>query len=88
MLTKKQLEKAVVCHQFDLCYGCPLRTVPHKCLFEHTAYTALKYREMLERIQYVSMENGKCCPVCGAPQGSGHIESCELAVLLADSGDR
>ncbi len=87
MLTKKQLLDAVKCDA--TCQNCSLiRVGEYKsdCIPE-IAKTALAYREMLERIQFLATQvydndhiAEDCCSICG---GQGyHEDDCELAALL------
>jgi hypothetical protein len=93
VLTKKQLEDAARCHE-TWCAACSCEKTGGRlfaCL-EQAARTALTYREMLERLEWI-LENrifviGKgsvvqqYCPICGKNESKGHAPNCELAALL------
>jgi hypothetical protein len=88
MLTKKQLKDAARCcgGLCELCSCNKTRMAYQDCIRE-AAQTALAYREMLERIQFLATQvydndhiAENCCSICG---GQGyHEDDCELAALL------
>lgn len=88
ILNKKQLEDAIKCRDFNTgCYDknkklCSAGRVG-MCT-ENAAYTALAYREMLERLEFSNLTwEGAECYICA---GKGeHEEGCELAALLKES---
>lgn len=80
MLTKKQLENALTCQDRD-CNMCSLFVAGGYCATP-AAQTALAYREMLERLEYVCAGH---CPVCGWYMT--HRDNCKLAALLREGGD-
>ena len=84
MLTKKRLLDAVKCDA--TCQNCSLiRVGEYKsdCIPE-IAQTALAYRDMLERLEWVHTDNTYAvyCPICGWEKSCGHKPDCELAALL------
>jgi hypothetical protein len=88
MLTKRQLEDAAKCPQNGLCTKCEMdcvRTLYNGyfdgCISE-AAQTALAYREMLERLEWVDNDY---CPICWQYKANGHAADCELAALLRKS---
>lgn len=101
MLTKRQLEDAAKCPQNGLCTKCEMDCVRtlyngyfgrrlQGCISE-AAQTALAYREMLERLEWVEVgeREGKqemipaiLCPSCDNWKEEGHAADCELATLL------
>jgi hypothetical protein len=82
MLIKKQLEDAASCSAQD-CRKCSVKKYTGVCgsghCTEEAAQTALAYREMLERLEWVDNDY---CPVCWQYKSKGHKPDCELAVLL------
>ena len=53
-----------------------------KCV-EESAKTALAYRAMLERLEWIETPYvGTPCPVCGNLKHMGHAADCELAAML------
>ncbi len=87
MLTEKQLKDATKCEQKAMCHTCAMANGQGTadCTMR-TAKTALAYREMLERLEWVydQQRNRMVCPVCGAIKAwqPTHIKNCELAALL------
>jgi len=80
MLTKKHLQDASNCEKMK-CKKCSMNDVCYETVFSCTnalAQTALAYREMLERLEWVAAE----CPICGRIDYLGHAPDCELAKLL------
>jgi len=80
MLDKKQLEKIMVWEQE------PLTMIG--VYAKEAAKTALAYREMLERLEWI-MTRDTCagewvewCPECENRKTDGHKPNCELAALL------
>ena len=62
MLMKKQLEDAARCTIID-CEDCSVPCIPTPIRSNKaSARTALAYREMLERLEWV--DNGDYCPIC------------------------
>lgn len=80
MLTKKQLEDAARCDG-RTCTECRGTNKSMGCIME-AAQTALAYREILERLEYVCAGH---CPVCGWYMT--HRDNCKLAALLREGGD-
>lgn len=89
MLTKKQLKDASRCcgGLCELCSCNKMRTTYHDCI-RGAAKTALAYREMLERLEWI-MTRDTCagewvewCPECENRKTDGHKPNCELAALL------
>lgn len=81
MLSKKQLEDAAECMSHD-CESCGVREFAGGCCQIATAQTALAYREMLERLEWVDNDY---CPICWQYKANGHANDCELAALLKES---
>lgn len=89
MLSKKQLEDAAKCGQ-NSCGDCKCDGFETGDCVENAAKTALAYREMLKRLEYVK-DTGriggaiyKFCPNCGVSELNGHTADCELAALLKE----
>ena len=86
MLTKKMLEDAANSNCKD-CHKCKMIDFEgmESCI-HRTAQTALVYRTMLERLEYVSdvSEYYSTCPICGESERNGHKPDCELAALLKE----
>jgi hypothetical protein len=81
MLTKKQLEDMANCANHG-CDSCTAKdTVGGACQIA-SAQTALTYREMLERLEWVDNDY---CPICWQYRANGHANDCELATLLNES---
>ncbi|GAA0774524.1 hypothetical protein GCM10008908_24500 [Clostridium subterminale] len=92
MLDKEQLLKTQKCIEQKSSFGC--RKCENFKNEECPAYekdlieTTLKYRDMLEKLQFVQnsgMIGGaiyKFCPICGSANINGHKKDCELAKLL------
>jgi hypothetical protein len=98
ILSKKQLEDAAKCCKNEMDTengGCLCRLqevcggVPAICA-EKVAQTALAYRAMLERLEWVRGSQRvtgalyKFCPICGEAESHGHKPHCELAALLKE----
>jgi len=87
LLTKKQLLDAAKC--CSECYECACEMVGYR--YEHcikaTAETALAYRKMLERLEWIEHKDWlvECCPFCKKGKNQGHAPDCELAKLLKGS---
>ena len=84
MLTKKQLQDAANCEVLK-CKTCSMDSVCYETVFSGTnalAQTALAYRVMLERLEWVDNDY---CPICGQYKANGHANDCELAALLKES---
>jgi hypothetical protein len=81
MLTKRQLEDAAECMSHD-CESCGVREFAGGCCQIATAQTAIAYRVMLERLEWVDNDY---CPICGQYKANGHANDCELAALLKES---
>lgn len=88
MLTEEQLQALVGCGEKEDCIGetCPMFET---CDNDYTnrgaaeaAKTALAYRVMLERLEWVDNDY---CPICGQYKANGHANDCELAALLKES---
>ena len=86
MLTKRQLEDAAECMSHD-CESCGVREFAGGCCQIATAQTAIAYREMLERLEWVHTDNTYAvyCPICGWEKSCGHKPDCKLASLLKES---
>ena len=84
MLTKKMLEDAARCKVME-CIRCTMKhdNGQDGCLAE-VAQTALAYRAMMERLEYVTAGSLITCPVCGLSPALGHMKNCELAALLKE----
>jgi hypothetical protein len=86
ILTKKQLEDAAKCEELMICKmpcaECALSNIePDKRCVEIVATEALKYREMLERLEFSNLTwDGAECAICGGK--NEHEADCELAKLL------
>ena len=87
MLTKKQLKDAARCcgGLCELCSCNKTRMAYQDCIRE-AAKTALAYREMLERLEWIEHKDWlvECCPFCKKGKNQGHAPDCELAKLLKD----
>jgi hypothetical protein len=97
MLTKKQLEDAATCNTDKLCSQC---SIPDCNIFKDKldcisgiAQTALAYRKMLERLEWVEVGEREVerkmvpailCPSCDSWKEEGHKPDCELAALLKE----
>lgn len=86
ILNKKQLEDAIKCRDFGT--GCCDKN-KKRCsaggvgmCIENAACTALAYRDMLERLEWVDNDY---CPICWQYKANGHANDCELAALLKES---
>lgn len=77
MLTKKQLEDAARCTIID-CEDCSVYCVNTIEVTRRTARTALAYRDMLERLEWIN----NCCPICRQYKTNGHAPTCKLTALL------
>ena len=77
LLTKRQLEDAVRCTSID-CEDCSVYCVNTIEVTRRTARTALAYREMLERLEWVN----NYCPICRQYKTNGHAPTCKLTALL------
>jgi hypothetical protein len=86
MLTKRQLEDAAECMSHD-CESCGVREFAGGCCQIATAQTAIAYRVMLERLEWVYNGGAQECPWCQNSKGAGHSDDCELAALLKESED-
>ena len=93
MLTEKQLQALVGCGEKEDCTGetCPMfetcdNDYTNKVAAE-AAQTALAYREMLERLEWIEHKDWlvECCPFCKKGKNQGHALDCELAKLLKGS---
>jgi hypothetical protein len=93
MLTKRQLEDAAEClarfHE-RTCGQCSCNKFRYGYVgsygcTENAAQTALAYREMLERLEWVDNGGAQECPWCQNSKGAGHSDDCELAALLKES---
>ena len=78
LLTKKQLEDAVRCTSID-CEDCSVYCVNTIEVTRRTARTALAYRDMLERLEWI---NNNHCPICQQCKTNGHAPTCKLTALL------
>lgn len=94
MLTKRQLEDAAEClarfHE-RTCGQCSCNKFRYGYVgsygcTENAAKTALAYREMLERLEWIEHKDWlvECCPFCKKGKNQGHAPDCELAKLLKD----
>ena len=93
MLSKKQLEDAARCLRTFTCSGCAAKhqrdcNMPD-CV-SNAARTALAYRAMLERLEWILARDkyGEYitrCPDCGEEREKGHAKSCKLAELLEEA---
>lgn len=96
MLTKKQLEDAASCSARD-CRKCSVKQYKGICGSAHcteaAAQTALAYREMLEKLEWVEVGEREVerkmipaivCPSCDSWKEEGHKTDCELAALLKE----
>ena len=90
ILNKKQLEDAAEClarfHE-RTCGQCSCNKFRYGYVgsygcTENAAKTALAYREMLERLEWVDNDY---CPICWQYKANGHAADCELAALLKES---
>jgi hypothetical protein len=77
VLTKKQLEDAARCMSID-CEDCSVYCVNTIEVTRRAARTALAYRDMLERLEWVN----NCCPICRQYKTNGHAPTCKLTALL------
>jgi len=84
MLTKKQLEDAARCMLID-CEDCSTHCVNTIEITRRSARTALAYREMLERLEWINNDH---CPICQQCKTSGHAPTCKFAALLRGSEDK
>jgi len=93
-LNKKELEALAACPERRTCYQCLLEEDCKKCntrVWSNTAKTALAYRAMLERLEWIPYQDeggiypGECCPICNNNKSAGHTPDCELAALLKES---
>ena len=93
MLTEKQLQALIDCEEKEDCTGetCPIFEIcdndyTNKVVAE-AAQTALAYREMLERLEWIEHKDWlvECCPFCKKGKNQGHAPDCELAKLLKES---
>ena len=89
MLTKRQLEDAIKCRDFGT--GCCDKN-KKRCsaggvgiCIENAACTALAYRDILERLEWVYNGGAQECPWFQNSKGAGHSDDCELAALLKES---
>lgn len=91
LLDKEQLLKTQKCIKQKHSIGCgKCENYENECpaYEEELIETAFKYRDMLEKLQFVEnkgMIGGaiyKFCPICGSANISGHKKDCELAKLL------
>lgn len=78
MLTKKQLEDAMRCTIID-CEDCSVYCVNTIEVTRRAARTALAYRDMLERLEWI---NNNHCPICQQCKTNGHAPTCKLTALL------
>lgn len=79
MLTKKQLEDAMRCTILD-CEDCSVYCVNTIEVTRRAARTALAYRDMLERLEWIN--NNNHCPICQQCKTNGHAPTCKLTALL------
>lgn len=88
LLTKKQLEDASRCGEFESCADCScyVNCKKHVCTEELLAQTALALYEMVIKMQWKGIHSWnyqeRGCPMCGGTQFMGHEPACELANLL------
>ena len=78
LLTKKQLEDAARCMSID-CEDCSVYCVNTIEVTRRAARTALAYRDMLERLEWI---NNNHCPICQQCKTNGHAPTCKLTALL------
>ena len=81
MLMKRQLEDAARCTIID-CEDCSIPCINTIEVTRRSARTALAYRDMLERLEWVDNDY---CPICRQYKANGHAADCELAALLRGS---
>ena len=77
LLTKRQLEDAARCMSID-CEDCSVYCVNTIEVTRRAARTALAYRDMLERLEWINNH----CPICRQYKTNGHAPTCKLTALL------
>ena len=84
MLTKDQLVHASKCHQGGHCSRCSIARgdKPVYYCIEKIATTALKYIEILERMQYADTEPR--CIICGKRKSNGHSANCKFGLIIKE----
>ncbi|NFE18532.1 hypothetical protein [Clostridium botulinum] len=91
MLNKEQLLKTKACIERKSKSGCmECENFEKECPYyeEDLIETALKFRDMLEELQFLENTTNiggaiyKFCPVCGSANIEGHKKDCELGKLL------
>lgn len=87
LLAKRQLENFAnaKCSE-TVCASCNLYDDCIDGYIDVIAQTALVYREMLERLEWVHTDNTYAvyCPICGWEKSCGHKPDCKLAALLKE----